>query len=624
MKTQTYLFLLLLFPFLAIAQPEAYNWYFGNRFGLNFSSGTPVELTDGALQTFEGCAAISDSEGNLLFYTNGGGRDPSTGQPAGAIWNRDHEVMYDMSFTEGGGWSSAQSSLIIPKPGQDSVYYLFTMEEVEFVLGGAPPGQPQGRGLSYFEVDMRLNDGLGGVTLADQRLFVPSFEGLSGTIHADGERYWILITDGEEESNTFIRLLVDDTPIETADLEFIPVDSTEFIGGAIKMSPDGRWIASNGQLFSFDNETGDIPFSPVINLLGFRSGTFSPESRYYYFWQSSTQLARIDLLADDIEASLEIVFTDSIERNPGQLQIGPNGNIYFVTVNFFDMTTNIGEIICPDTPAPTVSSELFEYMGTELGPFFFGLPNFTDHIFSSALANDLATAEELVICSGESLTLEARRLGQSYLWSTGDTGVNIEINEPGTYTVTIADGCGGTVVDEKIVTGGSAPTIAFDELPLDSLCLDETYELTVITELGNIIEWSTGETSSTIFIEDSTALSVTVSNACGSLTEELNPRFVDCTTEDCDLIFPDIISPNGDGVNDIFTGYRNCAPTSYELRVYNRWGNLVFESDDVENAWDGRFNDSPAPSDVYIYQAQYRFVDTEEFQTVRGQLTIVR
>lgn len=136
------------------------------------------------METFEGCAIVSDAEGNVLFYTNGGGRDPEqSGQTSGKIWNRNDEIMYDMGGTEGGGFSAMQSALILPKPGEDEVYYLFTMEEVEFNIGGSVPGQPQGRGLSYFEVDMALNNGLGGVTVVDQRVHVPAFEGLTGTIH---------------------------------------------------------------------------------------------------------------------------------------------------------------------------------------------------------------------------------------------------------------------------------------------------------------------------------------------------------------------------------------------------------------------------------------------------------
>ena len=57
--------------------------------------------------------------------------------------------MYDMQGTEGGGWSAAQSSVIVPAPGEPNVYYLFTMEEFEFDIDVAVPSEPNGRGLRY-------------------------------------------------------------------------------------------------------------------------------------------------------------------------------------------------------------------------------------------------------------------------------------------------------------------------------------------------------------------------------------------------------------------------------------------------------------------------------------------
>ncbi|MEP0676143.1 MAG: hypothetical protein ABJC32_11505, partial [Nonlabens ulvanivorans] len=63
-------------------QGEASNWYFGENAGLTFNSGMPVALVNGNLNTAEGCAAISDSQGNLRFYTDGR-----------SVYNRDHLVM---------------------------------------------------------------------------------------------------------------------------------------------------------------------------------------------------------------------------------------------------------------------------------------------------------------------------------------------------------------------------------------------------------------------------------------------------------------------------------------------------------------------------------------------------
>ncbi|MEM8909236.1 MAG: hypothetical protein AAGD05_15425, partial [Bacteroidota bacterium] len=68
----------------AWAQKEGNIWYFGDQAGVNFNQGNGVIDTDNNIVTFEGCASISDTAGNLLFYTNGGGRDPlATGQDGG-------------------------------------------------------------------------------------------------------------------------------------------------------------------------------------------------------------------------------------------------------------------------------------------------------------------------------------------------------------------------------------------------------------------------------------------------------------------------------------------------------------------------------------------------------------
>lgn len=74
--------LLLLSSRMAYAQLEAAQWYFGQRAGLDFRTGAPVPLPNGALATFEGCSSWADSLGNLLLYT-----DERT------VWNRQHQVM---------------------------------------------------------------------------------------------------------------------------------------------------------------------------------------------------------------------------------------------------------------------------------------------------------------------------------------------------------------------------------------------------------------------------------------------------------------------------------------------------------------------------------------------------
>ena len=75
------------------SQGEYYNWYFGKNAGISFSPDgkDPYAITNSAMDTREGCAVISDSLGNLLFYTNGV-----------KIWNRQHDIMLNCTELQGG------------------------------------------------------------------------------------------------------------------------------------------------------------------------------------------------------------------------------------------------------------------------------------------------------------------------------------------------------------------------------------------------------------------------------------------------------------------------------------------------------------------------------------------
>ena len=89
MKKNVILIIILIFSFsLKVkSQKEVNIWYFGEYAGIDFNSGSPVALTNSAMSQYEGCATISDANGNLLFYTNGM-----------TVWNRNHEVMENGTY----------------------------------------------------------------------------------------------------------------------------------------------------------------------------------------------------------------------------------------------------------------------------------------------------------------------------------------------------------------------------------------------------------------------------------------------------------------------------------------------------------------------------------------------
>lgn len=95
-----------------------------------------------------------------------------------------------------------------------------------------------------------------------------------------------------------------------------------------------------------------------------------------------------------------------------------------------------------------------------------------------------------------------------------------------------------------------------------------------------------------------------------------------CVTFSPTLYLPTAFSPNGDGINDIFE-VKGSFHLSYELAIYNRWGNLIFVSNEVQNAWDGTYKGTQAPEGVYTYRIKAVGFDGKVMQR-NGSITLIR
>ncbi|MBS1584289.1 MAG: gliding motility-associated C-terminal domain-containing protein, partial [Bacteroidetes bacterium] len=85
---------------------------------------------------------------------------------------------------------------------------------------------------------------------------------------------------------------------------------------------------------------------------------------------------------------------------------------------------------------------------------------------------------------------------------------------------------------------------------------------------------------------------------------------------------PSAFSPNGDGENDVLY-VRGFRIKTLHLRVYNRWGNVIFETDTKEKGWDGTYKGQPQPAEVYAYTLDVTYLDGSTKQ-VNGSITLLR
>ena len=345
-------------------------WFFGDQAGLDFTSGAAVPIK-GPMWSYEGCAAMSDTNGNLLYYTNGGPRNDISCSPwmsDGGIWNRNHVFMNGGMILnyQGGGTSSSQSCVTIPSPGSNTNYYVFTTPQTEYWLGGGCYWDSSGMSFSYYEIDMSQNGGLGKVVKANQKLW-PALcgEWLGATVHGNGTDFWVL-TCGKND--TVYEYLVSDSGIEL-------VDSIGGLDqGDIVFSPDGTWTVIENFLCEFDNMTGAV--SNPIYLGGTGCPEFSPNSEFLYCARARN-LYRYDLTATDILASKDtLIALPPFSEWFDYLQLGPDGKIY---VAHGEETTKMDIIHCPnnrDTSMINFEFDAFSLLpGTEMENC---LPNFVD------------------------------------------------------------------------------------------------------------------------------------------------------------------------------------------------------------------------------------------------------
>ena len=137
--------------------------------------------------------------------------------------------------------------------------------------------------------------------------------------------------------------------------------------------------------------------------------------------------------------------------------------------------------------------------------------------------------------------------------------------------------------------------------------------------------WQNGSTDSVISVNSSGTYSVTATDNTGcSNSASVNISFNDC--HNCKIVFPGAFTPNHDGVNDIFHARLLCGHIPllyYHLAIYNRWGQIVFNSSNPSEGWDGSYLNTASPENVYVYAGEYSFFDGKR-ESVKGTVTLIR
>jgi len=197
---------------------------------------------------------------------------------------------------------------------------------------------------------------------------------------------------------------------------------------------------------------------------------------------------------------------------------------------------------------------------------------------------------------------------------------SINTNDTGAYTFYVSQTINTCVSPKVAVTATIKYTPIHSALATVSICSKDTILLG--TRLPQVqYTWTTGDTACCLAIHGAGTYICTISNNCGTATDTTTIR-----TEPCEvcIYLPNAFTPNGDGVNDILKPVVSCPVTDYRLRIYNRWGQQVFESYNPAFNWDGYLSGTPCEKDTYAYLLEYTPTNTGHTRQVKGNVTLIR
>ncbi|MGJ5642627.1 T9SS type B sorting domain-containing protein [Formosa sp. S-31] len=534
------IFIIFIYSLNVFSQKESAFWFFGDHAGLNFNTEPPTPLTNGQLNTKEGCSAISDANGNLLFYSDGV-----------RVWDRRHQLMPNGNDLLG-HISSTESAIIIPSGTNRNIYYIFT---IDVPSEEAKPSETPYYGINYSKVDMSLNNGYGDIDVNTKNIHLVTYEDsdsiqkkfkssekITAVTNASGDGIWVIT----QFVNKFYAFLVDYSGVNLTPVistvpqtvhprlfDFGPNPGTNPTAiGYIKVSPNGKNIAiahsstslgsirsgtkKSGKvlLYNFNNANGKVSNEKLLLDGEYPYGVeFSPNSKVLYITSAIYEvendrdifkkglLYQYNLGSSDIKNSQTTI--NSSNLSSGALQLAINGKIYRTGYDNNISISNLSVIKSPNEIGPACN---YSHKSVSLNNknTYIGLPPFVQSIF-------LYTFDYKYTCLGDftEFTITSEDPYDSAIWDFGDgsTSTNTpttthQYTSPGTYTVKLTMSISGISYTPLIkqVTISDIPDVitgtynletcdAYDDDPSDGIASFNLNEATpnLLTNTSNFL-----------------------------------------------------------------------------------------------------------------------------------------
>lgn len=261
-------------------------------------------------------------------------------------------------------------------------------------------------------------------------------------------------------------------------------------------------------------------------------------------------------------------------------------------------------------------------------------PNFPAGLIAEYAIDDVVLTEmnvplrDTAICAGEKIRFHlSKKIPETltYLWHNGSTLPTYETNMSENIHVILTYGAGCKV--EKTIDFTVLPP---DYTPIDKdtvICMDDS----IVLKAGKgaedeKIRWENGSTKREFVPSGGGVFTAKVTNRCATWIDKFTLRKRDCGNG---IYVPNVFSPNEDGENDEFKPFfkpNSLVIDQYDLKIFNRWGNLIFQTQNIEAAWNGTSKEKTLldATFLWIIQIKHHTKGKPEQLTLSGDVTLIR
>lgn len=221
------------------------------------------------------------------------------------------------------------------------------------------------------------------------------------------------------------------------------------------------------------------------------------------------------------------------------------------------------------------------------------------------------------LCAQDTLVLDPGNF-TSYLWQNGSVNRTYSVSSIGKYVVQVKDANGCMQKDSMEVTNILPLPFAF--LSADTIICSYSNIILKASNNYTAYHWNTGSRSPVIETGNPAMywLEVTDSKGCTG-RDSIRVDVKNCMTG---VFVPNAFTPNNDNNNDVFRARAFGIIANFRLRVYNKWGELVYETTDHTKGWDGKHKGALLRTDIFVWTCSYELGGIKEFQ--KGTVTLLR